>query len=205
MAGLAVEREGLGESLARLVLQFAVQGDVGEALDAVGDAEEVAEAAVDREGLFEALPPRVVLITIEGELAEVEKAVGLAERVADADVEGEGLFGQGKGLVGEREVPDHPLVAQTLQDCLHEAMDLDGLLEVLKRIESGDIRCVTADLASPSPAAWRISTSAMPTRTGALAARRAPPAPCGVPSAGSAIIGIPLHGSTLNDGAALRR
>ena len=28
---------------------------------------------------------------------------------------------------GEREIPDHPLVRQTLHDCLHEAMDVDGL------------------------------------------------------------------------------
>ena len=34
-----------------------------------------------------------------------------------------------ENLVGEREVPDHPLVAQTLHDCLHEAMDADGWLD----------------------------------------------------------------------------
>ncbi len=61
-----------------------------------------------------------------------------------------------ENIVGERRIPDHPLVAQTIDDCLHEAMDLDGLMEVLKRIESGDIRCVTADLPSPSPAAFEI-------------------------------------------------
>src|SRR5207342_2661435 len=42
-----------------------------------------------------------------------------------------------ENLVGEREVPDHPLVAQTLHDCLHEAMDLDGWLALLRGLESG--------------------------------------------------------------------
>ncbi len=61
-----------------------------------------------------------------------------------------------ENLVGERRIPDHPLVTQTIDDCLHEAMDLDGLMQVLGRIESGDIRCLTADRASPSPAAFEI-------------------------------------------------
>ena len=42
-----------------------------------------------------------------------------------------------ENLVGEREVPDHPLVAQTLHDCLHEAMDVDGWLAVLRGMEVG--------------------------------------------------------------------
>ncbi len=58
-----------------------------------------------------------------------------------------------ENIVGEREVPDHPLVAQTLHDCLHEAMDLDGWLEVLRGLESGGIGVVARDLAAPSPLA----------------------------------------------------
>ena len=42
-----------------------------------------------------------------------------------------------ENLVGEREVPDHPLVRQTIHDCLHEAMDVDGLEAVLRGIEIG--------------------------------------------------------------------
>ena len=38
-----------------------------------------------------------------------------------------------ENLVGERQIPDHPLVAQTLHDCLHEAMDIDGLERLLRR------------------------------------------------------------------------
>jgi len=44
-------------------------------------------------------------------------------------------------IVGDREIPDHPLVKQTIDDCLTEAMDIDGLEEVLRRIEHGEIRC----------------------------------------------------------------
>jgi len=56
-----------------------------------------------------------------------------------------------ENLVGEREVPDHPLVAQTLDDCLHEAMDTDGWLALLKRMESGEVSISARDLAAPSP------------------------------------------------------
>ena len=42
-----------------------------------------------------------------------------------------------ENLVGEREVPDHPLVAQTISDCLNEAMDIEGLERLLADIESG--------------------------------------------------------------------
>ena len=58
-----------------------------------------------------------------------------------------------ENIVGERQVPDHPLVAQTLHDCLHEAMDADGWLEVLRGMESGAIEVVARDLAAPSPLA----------------------------------------------------
>ncbi len=56
-----------------------------------------------------------------------------------------------ENLVGEREVPDHPLVAQTLHDCLFEAMDSDGWLRLLRRLESGGVRIVARDLTAPSP------------------------------------------------------
>ena len=41
-----------------------------------------------------------------------------------------------ENIVGEREIPDHPLVAQTLHDCLHETMDVDGFVRLLARIEA---------------------------------------------------------------------
>src|SRR5437868_1853843 len=59
-------------------------------------------------------------------------------------------------IVGDREIPDHPLVKQTLDDCLTEAMDIDGLEEVLRKIERGEIRCIARDLPEPSPLASEI-------------------------------------------------
>jgi ATP-dependent Lhr-like helicase len=55
-----------------------------------------------------------------------------------------------ENLSGEREVPDHPLVRQSIYDCLHEAMDLDGLLALLERIERGEVACIARDLSEPS-------------------------------------------------------
>ncbi len=59
-------------------------------------------------------------------------------------------------IVGDREIPDHPLVRQTIDDCLTEAMDIDGLEEVLRRIEHGEMRCIARDLPEPSPLASEI-------------------------------------------------
>jgi len=56
-----------------------------------------------------------------------------------------------ENLTGAREVPDHPLVRQTLDDCMHEVMDVDGFLEVIRRIESGTIEVQCRDLTGPSP------------------------------------------------------
>ncbi|MFD2644664.1 DEAD/DEAH box helicase [Pseudomonas japonica] len=61
-----------------------------------------------------------------------------------------------ENIVGEREVPDHPLVEQTLDDCLHDAMDTQGWLALLGRIESGAIRLICRDLPAPSPLAAAI-------------------------------------------------
>ncbi|MDH0749059.1 DEAD/DEAH box helicase [Pseudomonas sp. GD03842] len=61
-----------------------------------------------------------------------------------------------ENLVGEREVPDHPLVEQTLDDCLHEAMDAEGWLTVLRRMETGEVRLISRDLPAPSPLAAEI-------------------------------------------------
>ncbi|HSL05728.1 MAG TPA: helicase-related protein, partial [Nitrospiraceae bacterium] len=56
-------------------------------------------------------------------------------------------------IVGERtrQIPDHPLVNETLRDCFTEAMDLDGLIALLKQIEAGALRCVAIDTPIPSP------------------------------------------------------
>ncbi|MEY2600899.1 MAG: ATP-dependent helicase Lhr and Lhr-like helicase, partial [Verrucomicrobiota bacterium] len=59
-------------------------------------------------------------------------------------------------IVGDREIPNHPLVKQTIDDCLTEAMDIDGLEEVLRKIDHGEIRCIARDLPEPSPMASEI-------------------------------------------------
>ncbi|WP_175796989.1 DEAD/DEAH box helicase [Burkholderia ambifaria] len=61
-----------------------------------------------------------------------------------------------ENIVGEREIPHHPLVDQTLDDCLHDAMDTDGWLALLRRIESGAIELIARDLPAPSPLAAEI-------------------------------------------------
>jgi len=55
-----------------------------------------------------------------------------------------------ENIPGDRQIPDHPLVNQTVRDCLEEAMDFQGLAGVLDRIHGGDIRCVARDTPEPS-------------------------------------------------------
>jgi ATP-dependent Lhr-like helicase len=61
-----------------------------------------------------------------------------------------------ENLAGDREIPDHPLVRQVVHDCLYEAMDIEGLEALLRRIESNDIAIVARDLPAPSPLAMEI-------------------------------------------------
>jgi ATP-dependent Lhr-like helicase len=61
-----------------------------------------------------------------------------------------------ENIIGDREVPDHPLVQQTIEDCLIEAMDIEGLENLLRQIESGQIQCIARDLPEPSPLAAEI-------------------------------------------------
>ncbi len=53
-------------------------------------------------------------------------------------------------IVGDIQIPDHPLVDEVMKDVLHEAMDLDGLIEVLRGIKDGSIRCLAVDTPIPS-------------------------------------------------------
>jgi len=61
-----------------------------------------------------------------------------------------------ENLAGAREIPDHPLVRQTIADCLDEAMDASGLERLLSGIEAGQIRIVARDLTEPSPLALEV-------------------------------------------------
>jgi ATP-dependent Lhr-like helicase len=53
-------------------------------------------------------------------------------------------------IVGDIQIPNHPLVNEVMQDVLQEAMDLEGLIELLRGIKEGAIRCVAIDTPTPS-------------------------------------------------------
>ncbi|TFH48411.1 MAG: DEAD/DEAH box helicase, partial [Lysobacterales bacterium] len=61
-----------------------------------------------------------------------------------------------ENLAGNREIPDHPLVRQTIADCLHETMDVDGLPVLLQRVEAAQITISGRDLTAPSALAREI-------------------------------------------------
>ncbi|HKP49201.1 MAG TPA: DEAD/DEAH box helicase [Gemmatimonadales bacterium] len=61
-----------------------------------------------------------------------------------------------ENIPGDRQIPEHPLVKQTIDDCVHEVMDLDRLTGLLRRIHAGEIRLVARDLPEPSPLAHEI-------------------------------------------------
>jgi ATP-dependent Lhr-like helicase len=85
---------------------------------------------------------------------------------------------------GDLPIPmDHPLVRQTIEDCLTEATDVAGLIEVLKGLRDGSIERVAVDTPEPSAFARGILSSELYTflddapleerRTQAVLARRA--------------------------------
>ncbi len=83
------------------------------------------------------IPPQIARMNAEDLLASV-----FPDQVACAE-----------NLPGEIEVPDHPLVRQTIRDCLEDAMDIEEFEAMLRRLESGAIRVVAKDLTEPSPLA----------------------------------------------------
>ena len=56
-----------------------------------------------------------------------------------------------ENLTGEIRIPEHPYVKETIDNCLHEAMDLNGLRALVARLEAGEIRTVAIETAEPSP------------------------------------------------------
>jgi ATP-dependent Lhr-like helicase len=86
------------------------------------------------------VPPPIARMNAEDLLASV-----FPDQVACAE-----------NLPGEIEIPDHPLVNQTIADCLHEAMDADRWLAILRRIETGSLAVVARDLTEPSPLALEV-------------------------------------------------
>jgi ATP-dependent Lhr-like helicase len=63
---------------------------------------------------------------------------------------------QNENPTGPFEAPDHPLVNQTMYDCLHEVMDVDSLRELVVRIERKEVQISFRDTVEPSPLAHEI-------------------------------------------------
>ncbi len=55
-----------------------------------------------------------------------------------------------ENIVGDVQIPDHPLVKEVMKDVLTEAMDIEGVKELLRRMEDGRIRCIAVDTPVPS-------------------------------------------------------
>ena len=83
------------------------------------------------------VPPQIARMNAEDLLASV-----FPDQVACAE-----------NLPGEIEVPDHPLVRQTIRDCLEDAMNIDAFEQLLRGLECGAVRVIARDLTEPSPLA----------------------------------------------------
>jgi ATP-dependent helicase Lhr and Lhr-like helicase len=86
------------------------------------------------------VPPAIARMNAEDLLAAV-----FPDQVACAE-----------NLSGEIAIPDHPLVNQTIADCLREAMDAERWLAILRRIEDASLKVVACDLTEPSPLALEV-------------------------------------------------
>jgi ATP-dependent Lhr-like helicase len=82
------------------------------------------------------VPPPLIRMRAEDELARAfPDAVACGENLAPGDID----------------VPlEHPLVHQTIDDCLREAMDVDGLVALLERLRAGAIERIAVDVSEPS-------------------------------------------------------
>src|SRR5438552_16593710 len=67
---------------------------------------------------------------------------------------------QDNAPAGPIEIPEHMLVRETMADCLHEAMDIDGLKALVRRFESGTVRVHFIDTVEPSVLAHEILNGA---------------------------------------------
>jgi ATP-dependent Lhr-like helicase len=64
-------------------------------------------------------------------------------------------------MTGDIQIPAHPLVDEVMRDTLSEGMDIDGLEQLLRDIESGAIECLAIDTPVPSQFAHEL-INAMP-------------------------------------------
>ena len=66
------------------------------------------------------------------------------------------LTGCQENVVGDIELPDDPLVQQTMEDCLHEAHDMEALKELFRAVERGEIEFIARDTREPSPFSYEL-------------------------------------------------
>ena len=66
------------------------------------------------------------------------------------------LTGCQENVVGELKMPEHILLRQTMDDCLTEALDINGLVDVLRQVEAGEIEFVARDTREPSPFSYEL-------------------------------------------------
>ncbi|MBI1309985.1 hypothetical protein GC176_01670 [bacterium] len=69
------------------------------------------------------------------------------------------LTGCQENISGPLELPDHILLRQTMEDCLTEALDIEGLEDVLGRVGSGEIEFIARDTREPSPFSYELLNS----------------------------------------------
>ena len=69
------------------------------------------------------------------------------------------LTGCQENVVGELKMPEHILLRQTMDDCLSEALDIAGLVDVLRQVEAGEIEFVARDTREPSPFSYELLNS----------------------------------------------
>ncbi len=66
-----------------------------------------------------------------------------------------------ENVVGDIPIPDHPLIRQTMDDCLYEAIDLVGLIALLNQVQNQEVRFLAVDTREPSPFSYQL-LNAMP-------------------------------------------
>lgn len=81
-------------------------------------------------------PPNILRMQAEDLLAAVfPDAAACQDNLAGRDIE----------------LPEHPLTHEAMKDALTEALDIEGLTSILKKIINGDITCLAVDSTTPSP------------------------------------------------------
>lgn len=81
------------------------------------------------------VPPNIIRMLADDLLAAVFPAAAACQDNMDA---------------GDIQLPDHPLITEAMKDCLTEALDVEGLTEVLTKIATGEITCLAVDTPIPS-------------------------------------------------------